>query len=529
MFFRNEEEIAVTKVQVLLRRIFAVVFCMTFYLLSYLCLTQGSHIIRLRPMSILKVFTAAGLGGVLFLLMGQWIGQKLAGRQIAKWAKCFGVIVFFLIFFTLQLVFARSFYPTDYVGTWDFTNIAYITKNVVNVERAGYPVGAYLEQCGVQYFQLYPNNIPYFLLLHTVFRLFGWLVNDMHTTGIGLNIVIIDLALVLGFFVVKKLTRRYTAGLLYLCLCMLTLPLLSYTAVYYTDTLTLPFPIGAYLLWLFAKERFAQGKLHQAMAFCAGTAIVAALGMTLKLSAGFILIAIAIDALVTFPWRRFLQAGAMLACVFVLVYFPLGALCRNSGLLLPADPEMYVPKLHWVMMGMNGNGGYCDDDYQLTLSVPAEQREAFVKQEILRRGKAYGISGTIEHLREKLTFTWADGTYYSAIKLNWDQRGTSELDVFFDYRGAKFEYVAIICQGMLLLNLVCAAVTGMRLLRKKSGALPLLSCAIAVFGLFLFLCMWETRSRYLFNYVPIFLVMTVHCFVSVSAALCEKAKNVRLR
>lgn len=443
--------------------------------------------------------------------------------------KVFGFASVLFGFFVLQLVFARSFYPTDYVGTWDFTNIAYITKNIVNVERAGYPVGAYLEQCGVQYFQLYPNNIPYFLLLHTVFRLFGGLVADMHTIGIGLNIVMIDLALLLGFFVVKKLTQRYTAGLLYLCLCMLTLPLLSYTAVYYTDTLTLPFPIGAYLLWLFAKEQFAQGNPRQAMAFCAGTAIVSALGMMLKLSAGFILIAIAIDAAVAFPWRRLLQACAMLVGVFALVYFPLGALCRNSDLLLPTDPEMYVPKLHWVMMGMNGNGGYCDDDYQLTLSVPAEQREDFVKQEILRRGKAYGLSGTIEHLREKLAFTWADGTYYSAIKLSWDQRGASALDVLFDYRGAKFEYIAIICQGMLLLNLVCAAVTGMRLLQRNSKALPLLPCAIAVFGLFLFLCLWETRSRYLFNYVPIFLVMTVHSFVAFWEMLQEKRKHIRLR
>lgn len=518
-----------TKVQVLLRRIFSVVFCMTFCLLSYLCLTQGSHIIRLRPISILKVFTAAGLGSVLFLLIGQWIGQKLAGHQIAKWAKRFGVIAFFLLFLTLQLVFARSFYPTDYVGTWDFTNIAYITKNVVNAERAGYPVGPYLEQCGVQYFQIYPNNIPYFLLLHTAFRLFGWLVADMHTIGIGLNIVMIDLTLVLGFFVVKKLTQRYMAGLLYVSLCVLTLPLLSYTAVYYTDTLTLPFPIGAYLLWLYAKERFTQGKTRQAMAFCAGTAVVAALGMMLKISAGFILIAIAIDALVTLSGRRLLQACAMLACMFVLVYFPLGTLCRSSDLLLPENPEMHIPKLHWVMMGMNGNGGYCNDDYQMTLSVPAEQRDAFVKQEILRRGKAYGLSGMIEHLREKLTFTWADGTYYSAIKLNWDQRSASSLDQFFDYRGAKFEYVAIICQGMLLLNLVCAVITGMRLLQKNSSALPLLPCAIAVFGLFLFLCLWETRSRYLLNYVPIFLVMTVHSFASFSAVLQEKAKKICLR
>ena len=32
---------------------------------------------------------------------------------------------------------------------------------------------------------------------------------------------------------------------------------------------------------------------------------------------------------------------------------------------------------------------------------------------------------------------------------------------------------------------------------------------IAVFGLFLFLLIWETRSRYLVNFVPIFILLGI--------------------
>lgn len=515
-----------TKTQIFLRQAFAVVFCAVFLLLSGLCVMQASPVLPLPKLPILEVTIAAVVGWLLFLLGGFWLEKhKTWNVKTARWGEVLGVALFFVLFFVLQLQFARAFYPSEDYGTWDFTNIAYITKQVVAMEQAAPGVPPDLAAAGVDYFQLYPNNIPYFLLLHGVFRLFAPFVSNLHTVGIGLNILFIDLSLLLGYCVMRQLTRHKAAGFLYLGLCLVTLPFLMYTAVYYTDTLTLPFPIGAYLLWLLAKQRWEKGQVRPALWLCGGVAVVSALGMTLKLSAGFILIAIAIDAAVTFPPRRLLRTGAVLLCGFLLVYLPLGALCRSSRLVLPQDPELRVPKLHWVMMGLNGTGTYCDADYQLTLSIPPEERDAFVQQEIQRRVKEMGPAGMLAHLREKWGFTWADGTYFSAVKLQRDQRGPSALDAYFTQLGARFGYVAIFCQGLLLLNLLCAAATGLRLLRRDSDALPLLPCAVAVFGLFLFLTLWETRSRYVYNLLPLFLVMTTAGLTKLAESLADLRKR----
>ena len=45
---------------------------------------------------------------------------------------------------------------------------------------------------------------------------------------------------------------------------------------------------------------------------------------------------------------------------------------------------------------------------------------------------------------------------------------------------------------------------------------------IAVFGLFLFLLIWETRSRYLVNFVPIFILLGIDGIQGIRSLLPVK-------
>ena len=56
------------------------------------------------------------------------------------------------------------------------------------------------------------------------------------------------------------------------------------------------------------------------------------------------------------------------------------------------------------------------------------------------------------------------------------------------------------------ISFIAAAVT---IVLGKPKRNQLLTVAlIAVFGVFLFECIWEARSRYIFNYLPVFIMIT---------------------
>ena len=161
------------------------------------------------------------------------------------------------------------------------------------------------------------------------------------------------------------------------------------------------------------------------------------------------------------------------------------------------------------MMGLQGKGNYYDPDYQLTLSVPEEGRDKLVKDMIKIRLENYGLKGMVDHLYRKISFVWAEGTYYSALKIDRDRYGVTWMDTYVNWLGEKFKPYAEYCQGLLLLNYVSFVAAALSFLVSKPKRNRLLLVAlIGIFGVFLFECIWEARSRYIFNYLPIFLMVT---------------------
>lgn len=440
-------------------------------------------------------------------------GRETMGCDSPRRGETLILMLGFAVYLALQIWFAICLVSRRGYG-WDFTVVAGAAMDAVT---GGVQGG--------EYFRMWPNNIPLFLLLVGVMKPFAALgVQNLAAVGIGLNILAIDASILLVYLCLKKLTHSRAAGFCGLFLCFVTLPLLSYVPIYYTDTLTLPFPVLGFYLWLCAKERLAAGQARVALGCAVGLAAALALGTMLKLTVAFMLVAIGIDALLTLRLRSSAALIGALLAAFCAVYFPLNAAAGHSSLLVEGTDDDYIPSLHWVMMGLSGNGNYNDDDYQLTLSVPGEERDAFVRAEIARRLEALGWTGTLAHLREKCAFVWGEGTYYSAIKLDRDRAHASPLDRYLLHNGTDFAVSAYWCQGLFLLNLVCAAALGALLLRGHAGARRLLPCAVSLFGLFAFLCVWEARSRYLFNYLPVLLIVTAWCLWSLRGAARRRSR-----
>lgn len=69
------------------------------------------------------------------------------------------------------------------------------------------------------------------------------------------------------------------------------------------------------------------------------------------------------------------------------------------------------------------------------------------------------------------------------------------------------------CQGVHLVVLLLILAGAVKLFKQKNAFESVLS--ITIFGTFLFLLIWETRSRYLILYLPLMMLLSVYGMVAI--------------
>lgn len=412
-------------------------------------------------------------------------------------------------FFALQLVFLYFFQvqPTD---AWDFGIVA---DAAIRMGGEGYIPDVY--------FSMFPNNIPLFWFWAPFFKILSLCgVTQTQTMMLAagvVNCLLIDAAL----FLIYRLARRilgFSAGLLTLLLAGMNVSLLLYGPIFYTDTITMLCPAGILNCYLSVRDRWREKKSLWPP-LCAGAAL-AVIGGVLKVTVVISLIAVCIAWVVQdgFRPRRLLPACGVLAAAVLGI--SLLQFATVQGMDPPARQENAIPHSHWIMMGLTGNGSYYDPDYQLTLSVPAAERPALIRDEIRRRVTAYGPAGLAAHGLRKLAFTWGDGTYLSSVKIDWGAVDhENPLRDFFYTDGQWFGIYLVYIDGLQLsmLGLLCAGALFIK--RKKR---ELFAVRLAVFGLLAFLLLWETRSRYLVNMLPLLLLLQAASLCVFTAWLQKK-------
>ena len=485
---------ATSRFQQILRDLFCAIFALLYLWISWLCIREP----QIVPLSMFKIIGWAVAAGCFCVLIYRVL-YKRENKKVRSLGKTNNDIrnlfVFFLLYLPVQIYIASQMYSVE--GTsWDFNVVAGYAMEYAKCEDVSNYQELMRGTAAAVYFTRWPNNIPLYLLLGKIFRLcYGWGVS-LNAVGIALNIIAIDLSLIFMYFSVRKVSKTSAAATTSLLLAAMHIPLLVYVPIYYTDTLTLPFPILGFYLWLKVKEEIGTGKMGKAPVYAVVLAVVLGVGAVLKLSVLFSIIAIAIDGLVSLPFKK----GIILF---------MAQACMNSNMVVSDEEGCYIPKLHWVMMGLQGKGNYYDPDYQLTLSVPEEGRDELVKTMIKIRLENYGFRGMVDHLYKKISFVWAEGTYYSSLKIDRDRDHITWMDTYVNWLGDKFAPYAEYCQGILLINLISfAAVAISVLIHKPKRNQLLLVALISIFGIFLFECIWEARSRYIFNYLPVFLTVT---------------------
>ena len=488
----------------LMKRSFAVRIAKLFYAmfaLSFLWLTV--HIVTGSYYGYGEVRLLLCILGALALLLGGW---KLVNRYEAALVRRSGTVTagFLAVMLALQVLLGAHL---RYQPVFD---VDAVFSGAIEWAETG-TFSSYYE-----YFSYFYNNFGGLRFLRWVFlltRAFGG--SDYYMAAVVAN----SLLSVATMFVTGQVGRRLMGvrgQMMAYVLFAISPPFYFIAAAFYTDALSMLFPVLTYWLYLLAK---AQSKCSLRLLMCALMGMSLGLGIQLKPTVAIVLVAIVIDALFTWDWKRTL---AMVAAVAVLIFAGQaemkGAMYQHLD---RAEAEQKgTPILHWVMMGLSRNGFYNGSDYDFTRSFTdkAEQAAA-LKAEIRNRIAARGPSGMVKLLTTKGDICFGDGTYglNDCFRRGISETGLWEL-VLRD--GAYYGAYQHACTGLLLaLYLMMIASACRELFTLKSESICHMAPRLAVFGLLLFLLCWEARWRYFSNYVPLI-------FVSALLGMDSAAKSL---
>ena len=186
------------------------------------------------------------------------------------------------------------------------------------------------------------------------------------------------------------------------------------------------------------------------------------------------------------------------------------------------------PLTHWVMMALGETGGYCEEDVSYTKSFPTyeEKNKADIK-EIKKRIREKGKAGLIEHIcYTKLKRTWGDsclaGDDYAG-RFPVDENGIWQR--VFTFHGSD-HWIGLIYSWLYYIVLIVGILlSGIFGIRRTNEQQKMLVLRIALFGIILFLSIWECNSRYLVAFIPV-LIMTSADGIFMTR---EKIKNKKLR
>lgn len=367
-----------------------------------------------------------------------------------------------------------------------------------------------------QYFLESNNNFFLALVLAPVFIAGSIPGLSPLASGILLNLAAIDGSVLLLWAAAK---RRWGAkwALAAALACFACAGLWLYGPIFYTDTLSMPFvSLGLYLA-----QRWSEGKRSPWLAAAMGLA--AFLAFRLKPTAFFLYLALALLWLL----RR---GGALKAVAAGLAVF---AVCmagwqvwlgHNPVLDTSAIDEYRLPPLHYVMMGLKNPGGYDESDHLASQALPdAAARTAHAKEEILRRLADYGPLGFLDHLRQKLAYTWADGSWYGSHKLGIDPIAPGALQQWVADTGEHWPvFQCLVNAQQLLICLGLAACAFCQARRGEQGDSLLWAALVTLLGAGLFLLVWETRSRYLVGLLPLILTVSARGLGAIFALRPKK-------
>lgn len=369
---------------------------------------------------------------------------------------------------------------------------------------------------GEVYFNDYFYNTPYqagivseLVLWYQFVNLFG--VKSFNISCILLNILSIDTAIIGIYFLAKEVLGCAAANIS-LVLSVLFTPYFSYTTYYYTDTLSMPYPVLALLLYILL-EKYGKKENRNLWVLRSGYLLlgfVLALGIYIKASVAVVLIAILIHLFFSnLDFHTIIKMELMIVVVLLFQLVSFSIIDSADWFPYNLTEAKGYPKTMWFLMGTNEQryGAYAPEDVALMLEERTyERRSKKCVQALKERLETNGLEWYIKFLTKKNVWMWGDGKYFASEVLAWfpHERESKILEYFSQEADGKkgFCYWSQSVQIFLLIFMLLSFRKG----KQNLSVNPMFLVHLCIFGIFLFMSLWEARPRYLLNMAPLFIL-----------------------
>ena len=353
------------------------------------------------------------------------------------------------------------------------------------------------------YFTRYPHNLGLVYLLAGIFKFFGMLGWADRFAQAAL---VCSLLFTVGLLASARLCRRLggvQAQTRMLLMFAVFLPFLYCTTELYTDAFSLSF--SSVIIWSFLKAKDAQSGKR-----CAGCALLFGLAAFVGAQIRFTTIIAAIACLIAAFFEKRFKLTAWLAA-FLALFFCVGgaAVTRaNNAQLGEENIKKYtLPKLHYIAMGLpvQSDEGYGQYGYGgwLVFSTSfddPQERDAALLQEVIDR--VYYLrypDRLLNMMSRKNLSTFGNGTFNLNEIFEADEHEPDNMvkQVLFEAGTAHKVYYHL-CTAMFMAQMLLACMACAQAIRRKDTSAAALF--LTLLGAFLFLCIWETRARYFFQF-----------------------------
>ena len=491
----------VIKIKSILLQLFLLVFTATFAFIFTDAL--------IHPNATFLQMSGWEVGGLACLIAAFFYFAYRGMRKLSTRGLMVVSLVNLVLLVLLQLFFIRYFQVNP---TWD---VGDVYRAALEQKDSFYALS--------DYFTIkYPNNIPLlivFILGMRFLDLFGVTNYYFYFTFVNALVILVSMGGL--YWLIHRHFGLVSATWASLLMLFMT-PLYMYVPIVYTDTLVMIFPILGLILY----DLFYHSTDRRRYVYLILLGLVLSLGVLVKTNAIILVVAILIHYLMMNPMKRWIQLLIGIALPFFIVNTIYQS--RISPLYPTEKSELGFPMTHWVMMGLDGNGGYSSkavefsDDLKHQGLTNNEIKEVHINK-IKNCLSGYGVKGFLGHLHQKINYTWAEGTYFIPEKLSRQPIDSNPYQTYiFGGKNSVYIYLA---QAVHLVILGLTTLSGFYLFKNRNSFIYV--AAIAIFGNFLFLLIWESRSRYLVLYLPLMMMLCTYAMASLNKnQMKESLENV---